>query len=92
VEGTISYSGTSPGTQLTATYRVGPGGSGGSATFQYFLLGFNGLQFRGNVAGSAWCGAREGQALPNPCLMTGAEGLRDLPNAPAPFWMLTPTP
>jgi hypothetical protein len=57
------------------------------------LLGFNALQFQGNVSGGAWCGAREGQPLPVPCLASIPAGeQRELPGAPFPLLPLTPVP
>jgi hypothetical protein len=93
ITGNVAYNGTSPGTILNATYTVGPGGTGGTGTVQYFLLGFIALQFQGNVSGGAWCGAREGQPLPVPCLASiPAGGQRELPGAPFPLLSLTPVP
>jgi hypothetical protein len=90
ITGTVSYPGSAAETRLDGTYLVHTNGSTG--TFQYFLLGFNGLQFQGNTSGSGWCGARPGQALPATCLRTGPEGPRELPNAPSPFGLPPPPP
>ncbi len=90
ITGTVSYPGNVAETRLDGTYLVHTNASTGP--FQYFLLGFNGLQFQGNTSGSAWCGARTGQALPGTCLHTGPEGPRELPNAPRPFGLPPPPP
>jgi hypothetical protein len=90
ITGTVSYPGNVAETRLDGTYLVHTNGSTG--TFQYFLLGFNALQFQGNTSGSGWCGARPGQGLPGTCLRTGPEGPRDLPTAPGPFGLPPPPP
>jgi hypothetical protein len=95
VTGTVTYPGAAAETRLNGTYLLftTPGGGNQTGPLQYFLLGFNALQFQGNTNGSAWCGARPGQALPTTCLRTGPGATpRDLPGGANPLLPGTPGP
>jgi hypothetical protein len=90
VTGTLTYPGTAAETRLDGTFRTSANSTG---PFQYFLLGFNALQFQGNTNGSAWCGERPGQPVPATCLRTGPGAIpRELPGGENPLVPGTPSP
>lgn len=63
ITGAITYA--SSQTVLTGNYHIG----GFSGTLQFFINGYNALQFQGNYDSSnAWCGWRDGSSTPSPCL------------------------
>ena len=72
ITGTVQFNG--PMTVLNGGYTVVPVGTptARSGTVQFFLNGYNALQFQGNwresaARAGAWCGERAGQPEPNPC-------------------------
>jgi hypothetical protein len=72
ITGTVQFNG--PMTVLNGGYTVVPVGTptARTGTVQFFLNGYNALQFQGNwresaARAGAWCGQRAGQAEPNPC-------------------------
>lgn len=63
ITGTITYS--SGQTILTGNYHIG----GFPGTLQFFIDGYNALQFRGNYdTSNPWCGWRDGSSKPGTCL------------------------
>jgi hypothetical protein len=72
ITGTVQFNG--PMTVLNGGYTVVPVGTptARSGTVQFFINGYNALQFQGNwresaARAGAWCGERAGQQEPNPC-------------------------
>jgi hypothetical protein len=72
ITGTVQFNGTM--TVLNGDYSVVPVGAPNprTGTVQFFVNGYNALQFQGNwresaARAGAWCGERAGQPAPNPC-------------------------
>lgn len=72
ITGTVQFNGQM--TVLNGGYTVVPVGTptARTGTVQFFLNGYNALQFQGNwresaARAGAWCGERAGQPEPNPC-------------------------
>jgi hypothetical protein len=64
ITGNITYG--SSQTILTGNWKISNSNQG---TIQFFLAGYNGLQFTGNWNGTqSWCGWRNSSSEPNPCL------------------------
>lgn len=62
LDGSLSY--TNGLTILSGNWH-----SGSSDTLKFYLFGYNALQFNGNWSGgNQWCGWRNGQSAPSPCL------------------------